>query len=176
MQEKYRNTEVNYSKQQKNTGGTSHTVQKICVKQHIRQENHILKARAGLEGFKRVREGFEYIHNTSTSITEIFIHTGEKTIEVQTREKKTTEGTPHTVQKFCTEHHTRQENILEKKTIEVQNHTGVISKNNLVNTGIRYFKQVPGQGTCTRYIKTYRASPLLGKVLDKNRYWGRHLS
>ena len=164
MHEKYRKTEVNSSKQQKTTGGAPLTVQKICAKQHIRQENHILKARAGLEGFKRAREGFEFIYNTNKSITEIFIHTGEKTIEVQTREVKTTEGTPHTVQKICTKQHTRQENhilkarvgfegskragegskdnynsiililvlsiqsnILEKKTIEVQNHTGVIS-------------------------------------------------
>ena len=84
MHNKYRKTEVNSSKQLKTTGGTPHTVQKICTKQHTRQENHILKARVGFEGFKRAGEGSEGNYNTNSSITNTIKHTGEKTIEVQT--------------------------------------------------------------------------------------------
>ena len=49
------------------------------------------------------------------------------------------------IQKPCTEHHTRQENLLKKKTVEARNYKGVIKKYNLVNTGIRYTNRFWGK-------------------------------
>ena len=90
--------EVNSNTQLKTTGGTPHTVQKICTKQHTRQENHIPKAGAGFEGFKRAGEGSEINYNTINSIINTNKHTGEKTIEVQ---KHTGENTSQEVLIIC---------------------------------------------------------------------------
>ena len=80
------------------------------------------------------------------------------------------------VQKSCTEHHTRQENLLKKKTVEAQNYKGVIRKDNLVNTGIRYANRFRGKELVLDIQGYTKLVHYWGRYWIENRCWGRHLS
>ena len=80
------------------------------------------------------------------------------------------------VLKSCIEHHTRQDNSLKKKTIEVKNYKGVIRKNNQANTRIRYTNRFRGKELVLDLQGYTKLILYWGRYRIDNRCWGRHPS